>query len=682
MKIIHPSGTSYQLIPGTALEITRSNPFFNEHGEQSLPITLPASEHNLMLLKHPNRLHNTAKIKQDDIVTIQNGSFQMQAKQAILSATNKEISTSFYLNEGAFFSKIKNKQLSEIFADKVIKFPSVQNAITFVRNLMITPDPRFACFPTATDQGTLNRIGSTIAADGYYNLHNAEPRIIIENEIEVALSPGYYITPFIKANHLLTEIFAYLGYTLLPSFFTETYPFTDMVFLNNTIDTLVKSEIRYSQIIPDCMATTILELFRTRFCAEFIPHETTKTVSIVLFKDLIKQEPKTNLTKNIASDLIINYPGGYKQLKLTAEEILAPKPETDSKEPNVRPQTNKNTGISEEFSTLLELNKKYPTATINPISGNITRIGYQGIKPITDQLGSINCNYYAGGNLEAHEIKSPDTLIRMMYSGSQRNYSKGRPSGQSVLLLPYIGASRSLNSSIISTASTTDTDTTSSETATTENVELRPMLAFAHHRSTRKHDIGTILNYDEQGDKISDYTLSFNGEFGTFEQFYRERDALLRNSLHECSVDILLSDLEKQNITSFQKILIQNQELLPNEIKYSPGVDAPFECTFFTTKLFAPISEAIPEANRFTPPLYMWKVCYTKSPTGYKYMAYKNLPTVIYLDHPTAEQYTQGGKYHQSTHDVIFGNRSSSSGIADPIDGSITIWFEAVVFVL
>ena len=62
MKITHPSGQPYDLDIDTKLEMTRYNPFFNEKGEQSIPISLPASDHNLALLKHPEITAGRSKI--------------------------------------------------------------------------------------------------------------------------------------------------------------------------------------------------------------------------------------------------------------------------------------------------------------------------------------------------------------------------------------------------------------------------------------------------------------------------------------------------------------------------------------------------------------------------------------------------------------------------------------------
>ena len=92
MKIIHESGESYDLNPETKLEFTRANPFFSETGELTIPITLPASPHNLRLLQNPNRPENKNKISANIQATLQSGVFSLNARQAILSAqTNGNI---------------------------------------------------------------------------------------------------------------------------------------------------------------------------------------------------------------------------------------------------------------------------------------------------------------------------------------------------------------------------------------------------------------------------------------------------------------------------------------------------------------------------------------------------------------------------------------------------------------
>ncbi len=252
MDIIHESGKAYDL-GDIQLTLSRMNPFFNDYGEQSLPVTLPPTDRNRELLTYPDNMAGISKASQRINAMIQHGVFSIPCRQAILSANRKTgIETSFYLNTGAFYEKIKDVPLSTVFEDKVIKFASASEAISFCRNLFITHDDRFALFPAILESGSLNATGDP-GPDGYPRLYNDVERTEVVDEKTIRLAPGFYISPFIRGLHLLEEIFAYLGYTLEDSFFSRTTPFKDMVFLNNTIDTIVRGEIRYSQIVPDCM---------------------------------------------------------------------------------------------------------------------------------------------------------------------------------------------------------------------------------------------------------------------------------------------------------------------------------------------------------------------------------------------------------------------------------------------
>ena len=73
MKIINTkSGKAYQLVPETQLEIEKTNPFFNDYGEQSLPVSLPDSPYNRDILNFPNVIQRKEKVQLLD-ASIQDG---------------------------------------------------------------------------------------------------------------------------------------------------------------------------------------------------------------------------------------------------------------------------------------------------------------------------------------------------------------------------------------------------------------------------------------------------------------------------------------------------------------------------------------------------------------------------------------------------------------------------------
>lgn len=76
MKITNTqSGESYHLDPDTELEIERTNLFFNDYGEQSLPVTLPDTDRNRKLCGYAHLPANRQKQDRDIEVSISEGSF-------------------------------------------------------------------------------------------------------------------------------------------------------------------------------------------------------------------------------------------------------------------------------------------------------------------------------------------------------------------------------------------------------------------------------------------------------------------------------------------------------------------------------------------------------------------------------------------------------------------------------
>ena len=132
MRIIHASGKELRIAPDTVLEMERTNPFFNDYGEQSLPVTLPDCEQNRQTLGFPDDTGSTRKIESRTDAVIHEGIFNLRCRMAILSAGGGNgISTSFYLNEGSFYERIEDLRLPDLFKGQVIQFGSISAAIDY-----------------------------------------------------------------------------------------------------------------------------------------------------------------------------------------------------------------------------------------------------------------------------------------------------------------------------------------------------------------------------------------------------------------------------------------------------------------------------------------------------------------------------------------------------------------------
>ena len=81
---------------------------------------------------------------------------------------------------------------------------------------------------------------------------------------------------------------------------------------------------------------------------------------------------------------------------------------------------------------------------------------------------------------------------------------------------PYIETTRAINSKIVWSNDPTQGNNT--ENSTQENSELKPMLCFTAHRTSR-FDSGTIYAYLDTRERIWDYSLAYNGPDGLYEKF-------------------------------------------------------------------------------------------------------------------------------------------------------------------
>lgn len=663
MKIVHPSGQPYDLPANFKLEMSRTNPFFHKTGEQSLPCSLPPSRRNMDLLGHPYVMANRNKIPSRLDVSIETESFFIKARQAILNAKkNEPIQTSFYLNESAFYEKIKNLTLAGIFKDKSIQFSNVDVAISFVWSLMSQHDDRFSCFSVSSDGVFLNDVDNV----NTNRFRNSIDRTIIVDEKEIRVPKGMFITPFIKVWHVLSEVATYLGYTLDGSFL-DIEPFRSMVFLNNNTDTIMLGRIDYVDIVPDMTLEEFFNLLR-KFNCEVLPDETNKKLKPVLFND-IDSSGSVDIAKQLIGEFSIDYHDNYKQLRLTSQILNAPVPDNYTLFPGYTPNA------VNEFTNLLELSQAFPSGRINT-DGSIYRIGYKGEKEVKERVGSLHCNYFAGDKLPEEEKTFPDILPEIQASLFVKQASEGGGIiGFFDILYPYVGKNRSLRTKLIFD------DDDNEDLKAADHQKLAPILCFYFYDSALGFNVGTIHNYDFSGQKLWNYTLAYNGVDGIYEKFWRKYDNLLRNALLEIRGEFLLTETQKMMLSSHKNVIIDSQNLIPSEIKYIPGENIPRECTFLTTKLQHPVSEAKYPEEYFKDHQYKWilkterNFINTVPPSAFESIEYKTAPAAYFPNNPTQAQYNAGGKYYQRQYEVEYGYIIFPS-YTKRGDGIITTWLE------
>ncbi|MBF1446428.1 MAG: hypothetical protein HXN55_03430 [Prevotella nigrescens] len=602
-------GEDYNLKPDTQIQVERTNPFFNDFGEQTTPLELPASERNRRLLGFPDSFGRRVKMTAVD-VAIQDGEYFAQCRQMVLSAQYKgSISTAFYINDGSFYSRIQKVKLKDIFKDEFIPgINTVEEGIEFCRSLRTNTNPHYAIFPalitddsgleTGFNYKMLNAFGKEKALetkevwmwkDNEYQLvnvttlsafnpdgkggdcdfYNAVQRTEYVGEVPITLPPGYYMSPFIRANYLLKRIFAYFGYDLQENFFTQTEPFAKMVVMNNVMDVLVNGKIKVADLVPDTTCADFIAVFRKKFCCEFTSDEGSHTANIIFLRDALAAQPVEDLTNCVTQEPTIAYKAEKDYQRLTLAS--ADKVDTD---------------LSDSYEDIDDLAKANPGACFNPVDGAFYKQGWSGNYEVITKIGEASQDYNTGEDLEPKEIKIADimpefrTLVyKTKVDDNEVKYEMGK--------YLYIGAYISLNSKMVVAGEDKEEESESAN-------KQKTILAFSYLSDARPE--GTISAYDihdSMQPRIFDYALYYNGPFGIFEKFYRDYDLLLRNSLHEMKVKLLLSQSQKQNLPSYAKVVIRGVAFFFNKLKFTlGGKNEPVESSLSTIALMQPVSGA------------------------------------------------------------------------------------------
>lgn len=627
MKITNlDKGKTYQLGEGAKLEVERTNPFFNDYGETTTPLDIPASDYNRMILGYPDTFGLREKMVAAN-VSIEDGEYFAQCRQIVLSAQHKgNISSSFYINDGSFYSKIQNVKLKSIFKDEMIPGCStIDECISFCRSLIGGKNENYDIFPvlltddsgkdTGYDYKILNGWGNQqklpdakywrfkntggyeyVAAPDAYDFVTCAGksnrfqgefnRTEYVNEIPVSLTRGYYISPFIRANYVLKRVFKYFGYDLQENFFTRTEPFTKMVLVNNVIDVMVNGHIRIEDLLPDVSVSDFLSVFRKKFLCEFVSDEGTHQASIIFLKDAVESAPVADLTR-----------------QMTEEPTLSYKTASDYKRVVLRAKHQADSDAEDSYDDLKDMLAKNTGAYFDKVDGCFYKDGYSGNYHVKSKIGEGSQSYDTGEeDTDTQDIEIPEMIPEtrtLKYRQSADDDTISREMGRFL----YIGSYATLNSSM---KVATEDNSESSEEAVTTPV----MLAFPYV-STDGMPCGTVTAYDIHYEydnrfgppshaseeslyrKIFDYALVYNGDDGIFEKFYRQYDLLLRNSLQELKVKLLLTQSQKQNLPSYAKIVIRGVSFFFNKLKFTlGGKSEPTESELRTIALTTPINEA------------------------------------------------------------------------------------------
>lgn len=306
MRLYNEKGT-FDLPDGFALSLERTNPFFTDEGDTSVPVTLPSSPHNLLLLGHIERID----AKDDDLaraeawLTVD----AITVKGTLLvDALSQEdgIDAAFTFRNGGLYAEYKDKPLKELFAAKVedllspreaaLHLQSVYNAASNTRD--------YTCFPVMGQ-------ASEACVDGYSVINQVSgstlvhaPRTFYAGSTLLHVPEGYGVTPFLYLHRLLEIMFEeFMHYTVTANVFANLT--RKLVVLNNTIDAIVDGKIHYADMVPAMTVSELLTWLRDRFMVQAVVDSNAMTVKIVTLESMTK--PDADLTGLLESGITMRY---------------------------------------------------------------------------------------------------------------------------------------------------------------------------------------------------------------------------------------------------------------------------------------------------------------------------------------------------------------------------------------
>lgn len=661
MTIINlDKGEPYQMPADTQLEVERTNPFFNEYGEQTVPLSLPATPHNCRLLNHPEQPGNREK-SQPVSVLLQDGEYCAECRQYVLSAKqDSTIETNFYLNDGSFYSRIQDQRLKDVFTSPAdtISFDGIDEAIGYMRKLRANDDPRLAVFPvlvtsdTGDDYGYNYKVinGWGTKGDTYYpfdydstlnssDFYNSRPRTEKVNGSVIDIAAGYYMSPFVRANYVLKRAIAHYGYTLADNFLFNTEPFSTMVLLNTCIDTIVNSSISLADIVPDVAVTDLINLYRRKFCCEFVANESERTIEMVFFRDLADAP----IDYDLSSALVGRATYEYKLPKDYTRLVLKPKDRLDSQ-------------LERQYDDILTLTNANPTARLG-YDGAIYKIGYSVItmgNTVETKVAEASMDYNTGeADKEANEVEIPETMPEfrtLIYTDPDNPDLLADKQGQWL----YVGDYSTLNSKLVLK--------NQEQTQNSQPADQQRLMLAAPYTDPTGRARGTIGCYldtegwindiDSPDARAFDYALHYYGKRGIYETFWRGYDTLLRNALHKTRADMLLTQSQKQNLPPCAKVAVNGVAYMFDKLRFTLGAQGqPAESELLTVVPSTPTDNAPkPEEMFRTSKDYYWKLVTQVSETtkdDFDGAAdHDNTKVVIYPPLPTADMVGQKYGYN------------------------------------
>ncbi len=318
----------FQLPADFLPELSRTNPFLTDEGSQSIPLTLPASDHNMKLIRFPYRITASNRPVRKLAAILSEGTSWMRGTLYIDKANPIDgIECTFYTNEGQLYEKMKDIRLNDIAWPKIegsgFGYESrarywMDKFLDIMEGRQVQPD-EYYIFSVQTDQDfipekipsdkiefTRKLILNETQYDGTSLSFTAyEAQKYKESDTVFTVPVGYGITPFLRLGYVLRIVMAHIGYVLESNIFDTDTSLKRLVILNNTADSICNGYLDFSQLLPtNLLIEDLINTVRKKFGVEFITGESNHVI-VKLFENELKQSPDMDLSQYVTGEITI-----------------------------------------------------------------------------------------------------------------------------------------------------------------------------------------------------------------------------------------------------------------------------------------------------------------------------------------------------------------------------------------
>lgn len=315
----------FQLPADFRPELSRTNPFLSDEGSQSVPLTLPASDHNLKIIGYSYRTTSAKRPIYKFPVFMADGVIWMRGTLRIEQIHKKEgINCTFYTNEGQLYEKIKDYQLKDLNwpkytgegSDITAKARYWMNKFLEIMGNTNNTNSDYCVFSATTDYVFVTNYERQYDDTLIINQYSQPNDTILfearnerkykdgygENATEYTVPVGYGVTPFLRLGYILRHIFEYFGYKLSVNIFDEEISFKQICLLNNVADAIVSGVLDYGQLIPQTLSVEdLIKNVRKKFSVEFI--EINGTIFVKTWNQILSMSADLDLSKYIRNDI-------------------------------------------------------------------------------------------------------------------------------------------------------------------------------------------------------------------------------------------------------------------------------------------------------------------------------------------------------------------------------------------